>query len=101
MSIKLHTSKYSSSLTTLNGLPHILLSSNFVLPGSAFDRLFSRQRKPRLINMSDTEDSQSFHSVRSRASREELSMTAHILATMEENGYIEAGTTDLLRAVSK
>ena len=28
-------------------------------------------------------------------------MTAHILATMEENGYIEAGTTDLLRAVSK
>ena len=39
--------------------------------------------------------------VRGKAMWEELGRTAHILATMEANGYIEAGTTDLLHAVSK
>ena len=37
---------------------------------------------------------------RGRAAREELGMTAHIMAYMEANSYIEAGASDLLRALS-
>jgi len=50
--------------------------------------------------MSDSEE-QEFARHPGAAMREELGRTAHMLATMEENGYINIGTTDLLHAISK
>jgi hypothetical protein len=50
--------------------------------------------------MNDSEE-QELARLPGTAMREELGRTAHMLATMEENGYINIGTTDLLHAVSK
>jgi len=50
--------------------------------------------------MNDSEE-QELARLPGTAMREELGRTAHMLATMEDNGYINIGTTDLLHAVSK